>query len=333
LEGTVDGVDLAALLAGAHPGNGDGLVAGMRRAGRVPGFDLTFSAPKSVSLAWALADPDVAERIAGAHDRAVADAVSAFQSEAVRARRGRDGVRQVDTDGVAAAAFAHRTSRVGDPELHTHVVVANVTVDHSGRWSAPDGRRIYGWAKTIGFLYQAALRHHLSEALGVEWGPISNGAADLAGFTKAQLEQFSHRRSQITGRLDQLGYTSARAAAVATLDTRPAKEPATTLGELRQRWAQQAASMDLPDIDTLLRRGTPRVPDPSVVLGELVGPGGLTKGSSSFDRRDVLQGVGRRPAPGGAHGGAAGGRRPGAGRPGGGGPGRLDPPGAPVQHY
>jgi conjugative relaxase-like TrwC/TraI family protein len=285
LAGIVGGDDFRAVLAGNDPRTGTPLAPGAARAGRVSGFDLTFSAPKSVSVAWALAPPEIAERIAAAHDRAVADAVTAFEAEVVRARRGHGGLRQIQTDGVVAAGFVHRTSRAGDPHLHTHVPVANVTVDTDGRWSALDGRRVYGWAKTVGYLYQASLRHHLSESLGLEWGPVRNGAADLAGYTPAELAGFSQRRAQITAALHDAGYTSPKAAAVATLATlatRPAKEPAVSLTVLRAQWAQRAATMDLPDIGTLLDRPPQRVPAPDRVV---------SAHASSFDRRDVLQGV------------------------------------------
>jgi conjugative relaxase-like TrwC/TraI family protein len=288
LEGTVEADKFRAVLAGRHPGTGEPLVARAGDPRRVTGFDLTLSAPKSVSVAWALGDVDTAKVIAGAHDRAVADTVAVFETEVLRARRGHGGLTQVAADGVAAAAFAHRSSRAGDPHLHTHVVVANVTVDADGHWSAPDGRRVYGWAKTLGYLYQSSLRHELCQALAVEWGPVRKGAADLTGVDPAVMAVFSQRRAQITAELERLGYDSPAAARVATLATRPAKEPAVTLDDLRARWAHQAATLELPD-PVLVARAPSDRPDTGMLVDELLSPAGLTQSRSSFDRRDVLQ--------------------------------------------
>ncbi|MDQ6613419.1 MAG: relaxase domain-containing protein [Actinomycetota bacterium] len=236
LEGLVEPAAFRAVLAGLDPRTAEALVARAGDPGRVTGFDLTFSAPKSVSVAWALCDPEVAKAIGAAHDRAVAGTISVFETEVLRARRGHGGLSQVETDGAVAAAFPHRTSRAGDPQLHTHVVVANMTVDDAGRWSAPDGRRVYGWAKTLGYLYQASLRHQLSETLRLQWGPVRKGAADLAGVDPAAVALFSQRRAEITAELERLGFDSPPAARTASLATRPAKEPAADLGELRAAW-------------------------------------------------------------------------------------------------
>src|SRR5919199_6909742 len=96
-------------------------------------------------------------------------------------RRGPGGVHAIAGRGLAAAAFRHRTSRAGDPQLHTHVLVANVVLGADGQWSTLDGRRIYAHAKTAGYLYEARLRSLLTRNLGVKWGPIRNGIADVDG--------------------------------------------------------------------------------------------------------------------------------------------------------
>jgi len=110
--------------------------AGLRRPvreGGVAGFDLTFRAPKSVSVLWGVAEPAVVEQLGVAHDAAVASALACVEREACRGRRGAGGVVQVRGNGFVAAAFCHRASRAGDPLLHTHVVAGNLT-------RGPDGR-------------------------------------------------------------------------------------------------------------------------------------------------------------------------------------------------
>ena len=91
-----------------------------------PGYDLTLRPPKSVSVLWALGGADVAEKVRDAHTAAVDQVVAYYEQHAVRARKPSSGHR-VKTDGIIAAAFDHRTSRAGDPLLHTHVVTANMT--------------------------------------------------------------------------------------------------------------------------------------------------------------------------------------------------------------
>ncbi len=100
------------------------------------GWDLTFSAPKSVSALWAVGGGEVGMEVRDAHDAAVAAAVGYLEEHAAFSRTGKAGVRQVDTDGLLAAAFVHRSSRAGDPQLHTHVLV-------SGRVRC-DGRGVAG---------------------------------------------------------------------------------------------------------------------------------------------------------------------------------------------
>ena len=242
LEGLVTPDAFRRLLDAEHPGTGEPLDIPRTTSARVGGFDLCFSAPKSVSLAWALGGPAVSAAVAGAHDRAVDQAVITLEQEVLRARRGAGGQRSVTTDGLVAAAFAHRSSRAGDPQLHTHLVVANLTPDASGKWSALDGKRLFRWAKTVGYLYQSALRHELSDALGIGWGPVQKGAADIAGVPKDALEAFSTRRAQIEEALAERGPWSRASAEVAALSTRASKASVPDLGELRQRWQAQGPS-------------------------------------------------------------------------------------------
>ncbi len=285
LAGAVTPADFRAVLSGRHPTDGTPLLRDPDRPGRVTGFDLTFSAPKSASLLWALSEPAIADAVAAAHDQAVTDTVEAIEAEAVRARRGHAGAVTIAGQGVAAAVFAHRSSRAGDPQLHSHVVAANVTRGVDGAWSSLYGRPIYAWAKSAGYLYQASLRSTLTETLGVQWGPIRRGVADIAGVTPAHIEAFSARRAQITSELDRLGVHSPAAARTATLATRPAKDRTHTLADLQNDWRQRAANLQLHPTTS-----TPRAPREAVgVEGRLAGPEGLTANTSSFDRRAVLQ--------------------------------------------
>jgi conjugative relaxase-like TrwC/TraI family protein len=120
LSGEVLAEHLSAVLGGMSPADGSSLL--MRRADperRVAGFDLTFSAPKSVSLVYGLGSDAVSEQVRLAHGEAVAQALAYLEAHAARARRGYGGTSRLETSGLVAAAYQHRTSREGDPQLHT----------------------------------------------------------------------------------------------------------------------------------------------------------------------------------------------------------------------
>jgi conjugative relaxase-like TrwC/TraI family protein len=291
LTGEVDGADLAALLGHLAPSTGEPLTAGLS-APKVAGFDLTFCAPKSVSLRWAFGSRDVAADVVAAHEAAVAAAFAVMEGEAARVRRGKAGCRGLDAEGLVAAAFRHRTSRAGDPHLHTHAVVANIGfLDEDGRWSALDARPLYRWAQAVGYLYEAHLRHELSRRLGVGWGPVRRGIADLAGTPRPAIDAFSTRRQEILEHLEAHGVAGGRAAQVATYATRRAKGSVPPTGDLRERWAAHAFALGLDlaavgDPAAHMDYGATAASAP-IIFDELAGPAGVTERRSTFDRRDV----------------------------------------------
>ena len=172
------GPQLRAVLDARHPDTGEQLARHTAR--KVPGFDHTFRAPKSVSLLWALGDRATLAEVVAAHDEAVDAAIGYLQRAAGFSRRGAGGAETVPVDGFVAAAFRHRTSRADDPLLHTHVLVANLARTTDDQiWRTLDSRMLYAHAKTAGILHQAHLRHELTTRLGVAWQQVSNGYADI----------------------------------------------------------------------------------------------------------------------------------------------------------
>ena len=117
------------------------------------------------------------QAIEQAHDAAVADALAFLEQHALFTREGTDGVRQVETRGLIAAAFTHRDSRAGDPDLHTHVAVANKVQTRQGKWLSIYGTVLHQHVVAASETYNTALEHHLVEALGVQFvdGPASTG--------------------------------------------------------------------------------------------------------------------------------------------------------------
>lgn len=160
LAGEVDADQLTAMLSGQNPADGEPLLGtnGVPSEGGVPGFDLTFSAPKSVSLLWALA-PGACIDAVESHEEAVKAALNYMQREACWTRRGAGGSEFLKGEGYLAGAYLHRSSRNGDPQLHTHVLIANAT-KADGRWTRLYHPAIYEHAKTAGYVYEAHLRHN-----------------------------------------------------------------------------------------------------------------------------------------------------------------------------
>jgi conjugative relaxase-like TrwC/TraI family protein len=232
LSGEVGEHELVRLLEGRGPTTGE-ILRELRSADAVAGFDLTFRAPKSVSILFAIAEPGVVAEIMNAHDAAVTEALAYLEREACVTRRGAGGAIRMPGQGFVAAAFRHRSSRAGDPLLHTHVVVANATQGQDGLWTALDGRKLYRHAKTAGYLYQAVLRAELSRELGVRWRAVERGTADVEGVSRGVIEQFSRRRTEILELMAARGESSARAAQVATLETRRRKEYGVPVDRLR----------------------------------------------------------------------------------------------------
>ncbi len=165
------------LLNAEHPESGEPVRTPMAE-GAVAGFDLTFRAPKSVSVIFGIGEDPVAGQVRAAHEAPVAGALGYLEREACRARRGKGGAIQVVGGGFVGAAFEHRTSRAGDPLLHTHVVIANETQGPDARWTALDGPRSTPTARPPATSTRRRCAP-TSERLGVTWQPVERGTADL----------------------------------------------------------------------------------------------------------------------------------------------------------
>jgi conjugative relaxase-like TrwC/TraI family protein len=196
LEGAVEPDQLTAMLTGRNPVTGEPLTGmqGVPSKGAVPGFDLTFSAPKSVSMLWALGNEAEQAAVLQAHERAVDAALGYLQREACWTRRGAGGKEFVPGNGFLGAAYRHRSSRAGDMQLHTHNLIANATKGPDGKWTRLYHPAIYNHAKTAGYIYEAQLRHELTQGIGVRWQALRNGIAEIEGFKDAWMRGFDPRR-------------------------------------------------------------------------------------------------------------------------------------------
>ena len=260
-------------------------------------FDLTFSAPKSVSVLFAIGEPALAGALVEAHDQAVDAAVGYLEREACRVRRGRGGVRREVGEGFVAAAYRHRMSRAEDPQLHTHVVAANMARSADGRWTALDATPIYQHAKAAGFLYQAHLRAAVRERLPwVHWGPVRSGMAEIEQLAPEVLREFSTRRRQIVERERELvaagvdvGDGGREAIAHATrsrkrdgIDTAPWRDVVRARAAEHGLGARELAAL------VLGPARTPELPEPQRVSVELARAGGLTERQNTFAKREAV---------------------------------------------
>ncbi|MFC9432472.1 MobF family relaxase [Nocardia sp. NPDC057030] len=228
----------------------------------VAGFDITFSPVKSVSALWAVAPRAVSEKIEAAHHAAVGDALRWLERHGIFTRLGRNGVRQVDVEGVVAAVFTHRDSRAGDPDLHTHAVIANRVRTLEGKWRTLDGATIYAVLVTVSEIYNTRLEHHLEQMVGVEFAeragqdPAKRPIREIVGIPAELISAWSRRDTAITTRLGQLAARFQTRhgreptptemfdlAETATLQTRPAKHLFRSLAEQRRTWRTEAGQL------------------------------------------------------------------------------------------
>ncbi|AKK07387.1 TrwC relaxase/AAA domain (plasmid) [Corynebacterium mustelae] len=222
----------------------------------VSSFDLTFSPVKSVSVVWALADEDLADRIAALHHEAVAEAVAWAEEKCALSRRGKGGVEQVSTRGFIGSRFTHFDTRGGDPDLHDHVLIANKALCEDGVWRSLDGQALFEHVQAISGRYNAVLQHKLQSELGFVFEERVRdlgkpGVWEIAGVSEEMIDVFSSRRRLARPVFDRLvaqwvvkhGKSPSRQRVYelwqeAILETRDAKRPAESLYELREQWAQ-----------------------------------------------------------------------------------------------
>lgn len=214
----------------------------------VHGFDLTFCAPKSVSLIRALKADDVADKaILNAHTTAISEAMEYLAAHAGYTRIHNPVTGEKDLvrlPGLVAIAYQHEASRAGDPHLHTHVIVPNRQARHDGQLVSMDGTSLYHEARAAGVIYQATLRRELHRSLGVEWNTPepATGMAEIAGITRDTITVWSQRSTQLrqwaAGNLAVADAHQLSPAQLATAQkaTRPAKPEQLAWAELRPQW-------------------------------------------------------------------------------------------------
>src|SRR6266540_1403402 len=323
-QGTATTEGFVNVFHGRHPETGELLGRAHGQRG-VPAFDVVLRPTKSVSLLYGLGDARLASQVLDAHHEASREALG-YLEEHVGARRGHGGCDHVAGNGLLAVGFDHRTSRAGDPLLHTHVIVANRVQGPDGRWTALDGRDLWDHRLAADAIYRGAYQRALSRSLGVAWTDADRwGNREVAGVPSELLRAFSKRADAIdleVERLEAQGRVrTPKLVKWVVHATRQAKQhetPATLL----ERWRAEAAEHGV-DAPTMLRDvvGRRRDTDPAgatttspdhdsggdphgeddleqgqatvaLVFDRLAGPAGLTARASTFARQEVLAALG-----------------------------------------
>lgn len=267
--------------------------AGVRR---VAAYDLTFSAPKSASVVFALGGEEAALSVVAAHADAVDGAIRYLERHglgAVRTSRdgGGGGVERevIETTGFAGAAFTHGVNRNLDPHLHSHVVVVNAVHGVDGRWSACDGRGLDAHRRAAGAVYEAHLRDSLTKSLGVRWDGPPGRSAEIVGVSPMLRGEFSSRGADVRVHAYEAGVRSARGQRIAWAATRPTKVTGLSYGELAVDWRRRAGRADRADLEIDADRGD-----------RSLGAAGPGRDSDSFDEHRFAGVISLTPH-GGAH--------------------------------
>lgn len=226
---------------------------------RIGGYDLTFSAPKSVSVLWAVADERVRAAIEQAQEKASRQALDILSKHASYTRRGKGG-KTLEQVNMFGATFQHGEARpseradgtvASDPQLHTHCVIFNMAERDDGTWGSLDGRHLYKWKMTAGAIYRAELANELRATLGVDVDVQENGLFEVAGVAQDIREHFSTRRNEINDELATRGLKSKESQAIASQlakSTRQTKVSVSETAETRHdRWQREAKELGFGD--------------------------------------------------------------------------------------
>jgi conjugative relaxase-like TrwC/TraI family protein len=304
---------------GRHPDTGELLGRAHGEHG-VPAFDMVLRPTKSVSLLYGLGDAKVAAQVLEAHHQATTEALS-YLGEHVGARRGHGGHEHVEGNGLLAVGFDHRTSRAGDPLLHTHVIIANRVQGPDGRWTALDGRDLYRHRLAADAIYRGTYQRALTRSLGVAWMQGDRwGNRELASMPPELLKVFSKRADAIDGEVERLEaegrVRTPKLVKWAVHATRQAKQQEAP-SALAERWRAEAAErgVDVPELlrgvlgrerqatnlgpagDHQAATTTDATTDGPVVGGvfdRLAGAQGLTAQASTFARPEVIAALGEQ---------------------------------------
>jgi Ti-type conjugative transfer relaxase TraA len=282
LSGEVEDQPLINLMQGFDPITGKPLVQANKN--HVAAWDCTFSAPKSCSIVWALADKELQDRMTEAQQTATVKAVAYLEEQAIT-RRSKGGAIHEKPNGFVAASFQHSTSREADMQLHTHVLIANVCEREDGTFGTLEGKRFFTHKMTAGAIYRAELCSAL-RGMGFELAEDAKNNFKIVGVADKACKQFSKRRDEIEEYLTKQGLRDAKSSAKAALATRETKEELCFADKIED-WKLEAKpfGIDAQSIETLRTYKAPETQPPTVeeVLRQ------LTETASTFREQDIVR--------------------------------------------
>ncbi len=268
-------------------------------ADRVAGYDMTYSAPKSVSIIWALGDEAQRSAMEAAHDAAVRAALGVINNHAAFSRRGKGGA-FLEPVQLTGAIFQHGDARPterddggtsgktfeADPQLHSHAVIFNWAQRADGSWGSIDGRQLFRWKMAAGAVYRAELATRLTElGYGVE-RTDEKGLFEIIGVPKSVRESFSGRRRDIVAAMQAHGVETSEAPALAASVTKVGRKSkgAVQIPDRHEGWRERAAEMGF------------QVPEPNLaMLASIRTPANnaellarLTETKAVFRRQDIV---------------------------------------------
>ena len=300
---TIDADDFQSLYAGLSPDDQTPLSRNATFKNRSPGLDLTFSADKTISALWALADPQLREQIEACHRDAVRWTLETItRKHCAYTRRGQGG-KEVLSGDILGVTFDHHTSRDNDPQLHTHCVIFNLVRTHDdGVWRSHHQRTAYQWVRAGGAVYRHALAWNLQKRLQLQLERYGHDDefVRLSGIPGDLIEAWSTRRKSIEIAARKLGINTAQSAALTqqiALGTRPRKDTADP-ADRDARFHQEAELYVDPRalIEELLSAGITR-PDEAQVRAALDRcrqiPARLTIGEAVFTIPKLVEHIAR----------------------------------------
>ena len=306
--GKVDSADFHRLYHGFSPDGSGRLTRNAGSEKRSPGLDMTFSADKSISALWAIADPKLRSEIEQAHNDAARAALeeTVFRHCAWTRIRNQEGRIQVLPADIAVAIFQHGTSRDNDPQLHTHCVIFNAARTHEdGKWRALHQHPVYGWVKAAGAVYRNTLAWNLQQSLGlaVEQYGREGEFTRIAGVPEDLAAHWSKRRAAIVDAANDMGFRvegNAARAAAANKITRAGKSPDNDPEVRHRRWRHESQGFCEREVLLAELLGTAeditqeQLRDLTAVLEAL--PERLTREEAVFRLPDIVERVGNATA-------------------------------------
>jgi conjugative relaxase-like TrwC/TraI family protein len=307
LQGVVDADAYAAILEGRDPSSADQLLSRPSthlryrndgthiRVEPVLGYDVRFAAPKSVSLLYALADAATQEKITAILDEAVQAGIAHLEEVACFVQRDKGGKEVEPGRGLVGMAFRHRMSRSGDPALHVHVVLSNLTqAEKDGKWlslaSPKGGNPLWIHGKSAGVVFQAQMRAGFLREMGLEFEEVRNGCADLKGFPREAIDAASSRSKEIADYLADRGISGPAASQIAAFKTRAAKDYGVDVDARRKEWIELLAPYGLTpeSIAEMVAEAVPREAREVSTEDLTAAVSQLEERISHFDQRQLL---------------------------------------------